>query len=164
VQFEESGTPSFPASSRRPAFSPAGRGISPAHTAVRVKLHRYLEATEVRHALLDGVSYSREIYCQMHCHMPHAALVASCTFVFRDALAVVCFSLPQLCSSQQHVGNFFQLRSYFRRKFRRKLGRNRFIRPYGFRDHPHRHPIFFFTLSSRIGRRPRTSPSPRLNQ
>ena len=38
--FGQSGA-SIPASSRRPAFSPAGRGISRKHTAVRAKLHHY---------------------------------------------------------------------------------------------------------------------------
>src|SRR5258708_18246719 len=39
VQFGQSSASTFPASSRRPAFSPAGRGISRKHTAVRAKLH-----------------------------------------------------------------------------------------------------------------------------
>jgi hypothetical protein len=41
VQSDKSSGSSFPASSRRPAFSPAGRGISRKRTAVRAKLHHY---------------------------------------------------------------------------------------------------------------------------
>src|SRR5258708_22579103 len=41
VQFGQSSASTFPASSPRPAFSPAGRGISRKHTAVRAKLHHY---------------------------------------------------------------------------------------------------------------------------
>src|SRR5260370_7472752 len=41
VRLGQSSASIFRASSRRPAFSPAGRGISRKHTAVRAKLHHY---------------------------------------------------------------------------------------------------------------------------